>query len=52
MDGIQMGFFDLVKQQDAVGILLNKTGQRAGLCSLVAALKTYEARVGLMVGKA
>ena len=52
MDGVQMGFFYLVEQQDAVGIFFHKSSEGSFLCAGIAFLKTHKPHIGLMIGKA
>ncbi len=46
-----MRLLNLVKEQNAVGLLLDKAGQCARFCALIALFKANEAHVGLMVRK-
>ena len=47
-----MGFFYLVEQQDAVGIIFHKASEGSFLCAGIAFLKTHKPHIGLMIGKA
>ncbi|MPM85690.1 hypothetical protein SDC9_132771 [bioreactor metagenome] len=47
-----MGLFDLVKEQNGVGVLLHKARECAGLCILIAGFKPHQPHIGLVIGKA